>query len=168
MKYVATIDGREILVDVVDDNHVSVDGVLYEVDFTSVSGQPVYSVLVDGSSYEGYVYPDDNVLQVVLHGTLYPVQVEDEREKRLRATAGGNIALTGDTPVKSPMPGMVIAISVEEGQQVTKGEAMIILESMKMQNELRAPRDGVVTRLRIKTGESVERNQVLCYVANPK
>jgi biotin carboxyl carrier protein len=45
---------------------------------------------------------------------------------------------------------------------------MIILESMKMQNELRAPRDGVVTRLRIKTGESVERNQVLCYVANPK
>lgn len=164
MKYVATIENREYLVEILDERHVTVDGVVYEVDFTDVSGQPVYSALVDGKSYEAYVYPDEGVWQVLLQGSLYATTVEDEREKRLRATASGNVILTGDTPIKAPMPGLVIGVAVENGQQVARGDTLVVLESMKMQNELRTPRDGVISRLRVNAGQSVERNQVLCYV----
>ena len=59
------------------------------------------------------------------------------------------------------MPGLVVAILIEEGQEVKKGQVMLILESMKMQNELKAPRDGIMGRIRIKAGESVEQKQTL-------
>ena len=57
MKYIATVEGKEILVEVLDDKHVNVNGKVYEVDFESVVGQPVYSLIVDGRSHEGYVRP---------------------------------------------------------------------------------------------------------------
>jgi biotin carboxyl carrier protein len=167
-KYIATIDEKEFLVEILDETHVSVDGVVYAIDFLPISDQPVYSILVNGSSYEGYVYQEEQLLQVLLRGTFYPALIEDEREKRLRATAGGNVVLTGDTPIKSPMPGLVIAVIVTEGQLVSKGDTLVILESMKMQNELRSPRDGVVSRLRVEAGQSVERHQILCYVGSHK
>jgi len=149
MKYVTTIDNREFLVEVIDERHVSVNGKTYEVDFESVSGQPVYSLIADGRS---------------LRGRLYPVKVEDEREKRLRAAAGGGVAETGEFHLKAPMPGLVVSIPVEEGQEVKKGQVLLILESMKMQNELKSPRDGTVNRVKVKTGESVEQKQALLSV----
>jgi biotin carboxyl carrier protein len=62
------------------------------------------------------------------------------------------------------MPGLVVAVLIEEGQEVKKGQVMLILESMKMQNELKAPRDGVMGRVRVKAGESVEQRQTLLSV----
>ena len=62
------------------------------------------------------------------------------------------------------MPGLVVAVPVEENQAVEKGQVLLILESMKMQNELRAPRAGKVGRIRVKPGESVEQRQVLLTV----
>jgi propionyl-CoA carboxylase alpha chain len=59
------------------------------------------------------------------------------------------------------MPGLVVAIPVEEGQEVKKGQVLVILESMKMQNELKSPRDGRVHRIKAKAGESVEQKQTL-------
>jgi len=161
MKYITTIDEQEFLVEMLDDKHVSVNGTTYEVDFESVSGQPVYSLIVDGKSHEAYVQESDDEWQVLLRGRLYPVKVEDEREKRLRAAASGGVAETGEYHLKAPMPGLVVTINVEEGQEITKGQVLLILESMKMQNELKAPRDGVISRIKVKAGESVEQKQVL-------
>jgi pyruvate carboxylase subunit B len=62
------------------------------------------------------------------------------------------------------MPGLVVAIPVEEGQPIQKGQVLLILESMKMQNELKAPRDGTVGRVRVKPGETVEQKQTLLSV----
>jgi biotin carboxyl carrier protein len=90
--------------------------------------------------------------------------VEDEREKRLRAAAGGGVAESGEFHLKAPMPGLVVTIPVEEGQQVKKGQVLLILESMKMQNELKSPRDGTVNRIKVKAGESVEQKQPLLSV----
>jgi 3-methylcrotonyl-CoA carboxylase alpha subunit len=67
----------------------------------------------------------------------------------------------GEFSLKAPMPGLVVAVPVAEGETVSKGQNLVILESMKMQNELRAPRDGVVQRVRVKAGERVEQNQLL-------
>ncbi|UCH58322.1 MAG: hypothetical protein JSV61_08855, partial [Anaerolineales bacterium] len=91
MKYITTIGDREYLVEIVDEQNVIVDGVQYKVDFNSVSDQPVFSLLLDGRSFESYVYTSDEGLQVLLHGNLYQANVEDEREKRLRAASGGGV-----------------------------------------------------------------------------
>ena len=164
MKYVTTIDGKEFMVDVLDEKHVSVNGQALEVDFESINGQPVYSLIIDGKSYEGYVYPDEQKWQVLLHGRLYQAEVEDEREKRLRMAAGGSVAESGEFHLRAPMPGLVVAIPVAEGESVKKGQVLLILESMKMQNELKSPRDGMVSRIRVKAGETVEQKQTLLNV----
>lgn len=164
MKYITTVGEKQFLVEIIDDRHVSVDGKIYEVDFESVSGQPVYSLIVDGKSHESYVAQVDEIWQVLMRGRLYPVSVEDEREKRLRAAAGGGVAETGEFHLKAPMPGLVVTIPVSEGQEVKKGQVLLILESMKMQNELKSPRDGKVNRIKVKAGESVEQRQTLLSV----
>jgi biotin carboxyl carrier protein len=164
MKYIATIDGKEYVVELLDDRQVIIDGTTYKIDFEAVSGQPVYSLIVDGKSHEAYVQEGEEDWQVLLRGRLYPVKVVDERERRLRAAAGGGVAEGGEYHLKAPMPGLVVTVSVEEGQEVKKGQVLLILESMKMQNELKSPRDGVVNRIRVKAGESVEQKQALLSV----
>jgi biotin carboxyl carrier protein len=74
------------------------------------------------------------------------------------------VAETGEFHLRAPMPGLVVAIPVEEGQEIKKGQVILILESMKMQNELKAPRDGMMGRIRVKAGESVEQKQTLLSV----
>jgi biotin carboxyl carrier protein len=164
MKYVTTIDGHEYIVDILDDHHVSVDGELYQVDFMPVGDQPVYSLIVNGISVEAHVYPNEDTWQVLFHGTLFTACVEDEREKRLRAALAGRVAEHEDFHLKAPMPGMVISIPVQEGQMIEKGEVLVVLESMKMQNELRSPRDGKVIRVRVKSGDRVEQKETMLSV----
>jgi len=163
MKYVTTIGDRQFVIELLDDDHVLVDDTTYDVNFDAISDQPVYSMIVDGKSYEAYMYPSDEGWQVLLQGRLYSAIVEDEREKRLRA-AGGRVADRGDFHLKAPMPGLVVSIPVDEGQEIQKGDVLLILESMKMQNELKSPRNGKVARLRVKVGDSVEQRQTLLSV----
>jgi len=164
MKYITTLDGKEYLIEVVDEHHVSVNGRAQEVDFESVSGQPVYSLILDGKSYESYVYETEEGWQVLTRGRQYNLTIEDEREKRLRAAAGGGVAESGEFHLKAPMPGLVVAIPVNEGDKVEKGQVILILESMKMQNELKSPKAGTVGRIRVKQGEKVEQRQALMSV----
>jgi biotin carboxyl carrier protein len=164
MKYISTVNGTEYLIEILDEHHIIVNGRHLKVDFNSVSGQPVYSLLVDGKSLEGFVYPGEEEWEVLLMGRQYPVAVEDEREKRLRATAGGSVSEAGEYHLKAPMPGMVVSVLVEEGQEIETGQVVLILESMKMQNELKSPRAGTIGRVRVKPGESVEQRQTLLSV----
>ena len=164
MKYITTVEDKQYLVEIIDEKHVSVDGKVYNIDFESVSGQPVFSLIVDGKSHEAYVQEGDENWQVLMRGRLYPVKVEDEREKRLRSAAGGGVAETGEFHLRAPMPGLVVTILVGEGQEIKKGQVLLILESMKMQNELKSPRDGIIGRIRVKAGETVEQKQALLSV----
>ena len=164
MKYISTVNDIEYLIEIIDERHISVNGRTLTVDFNSVSGQPVYSLLVDGTSSEAYVYPGEEKWEVLLMGRQFQVMVEDERDKRLRAAAGGSVSEAGEYHLKAPMPGMVVSILVEEGQKIEKGQVLLILESMKMQNELKSPRAGNIGRLRVKAGESVEQRQTLLSV----
>lgn len=164
MKYVTTVDEKEFVIEIVDEHHVRVGDRLLPVDIESVSGQPVFSLILDGKSYESYVYQNEEEWEVLLRGRQYQVRVEDEREKRLKAAAGGGVAEGGELHLKAPMPGLVVVIPITEGQEVKKGQVLIILESMKMQNELKSPRDGVVERVRVKPGESVEQKQTLLSI----
>jgi acetyl/propionyl-CoA carboxylase alpha subunit len=164
MKYITTIEDRQYLVEIVDEHHILVDDKPFQVDFDSLGDQPVYSLLVDGRSFEAHVYRVEEGWQVLLLGTLYPAIVEDERERRLRSSYGGRVAAHGEFSLRAPMPGLVVAIPVVESQVVKIGDVLVVLESMKMQNELKSPRDGTVARLRVQAGDSVEQKQVLLSV----
>jgi biotin carboxyl carrier protein len=164
MKYVTSINGKEYMIEIVDEHHILVDGTSHFVDFMPVGDQPVYSLLVEGESFEGLVYPAEEGWQVLLHGYQYPARVEDERERRLRAALGSRVSEQGEFLLRAPMPGLVIAVPASEGQHVEKGDVLLVLESMKMQNELKAPRPGTVTRIRVQAGDSVDLKQTLLSV----
>jgi biotin carboxyl carrier protein len=164
MKYLTTIDEKEYLVEVLDEKHVSVDGKVLDVDFSTINGQRVFSLIIDGKSYESHVNPSDEGWEVLLRGKFYTAQVEDEREKRLRVAAGARVAEGGEYHLKAPMPGLIVAVMVEDGMKIEKGQVLIVLESMKMQNELKSPRAGTITRIKVKPGERVEQKATLLSV----
>ena len=164
MKYITTVNGKEFTIEILDEAHLSLDGVVYELDFERVGNQPVYSLVLGGQSFEAHVYTDEEQWQVLLRGDMYRAFVEDERERRLRTQLEGAPVEQGEFHLKAPMPGLVITIPVEEGQPVEKGDVLLILESMKMQNELKAPRAGKVSRVRVAPGERVEQKQTLLSV----
>jgi biotin carboxyl carrier protein len=165
MKYITTIGEKEYTIEILGPRQVSVNGQIYDVDFQSVSGQPVFSLLVDGGSYQAAVFPgDDDTLQVLLRGALYVTTVEDEREKRLKSAGSGGTAVSGEFVLRAPMPGLIVKLPVAEGQEIKKGDVLVVLESMKMQNELKSPRDGKVARVQVKQGASVEQRQIILSV----
>jgi biotin carboxyl carrier protein len=110
------------------------------------------------------VYESEEGWQVLLHGSQYVLLVEDERERRLRASLGGGPPENVDYHLRAPMPGLIVTIPVSEGQTIEKGDVLVILESMKMQNELKSPRPGKVSRVQVKPGDSVEQRDTLLSV----
>jgi len=164
MKYVTTVFAQEFLVEIMDGKRIRVNDKIFEVDFQTIGDQQFYSLLANGNSYEASIFQADEGWQVVLGGRLYPVRVEDERDKQLRLASEGVLNPHGEFYLKAPMPGLIVSLPVHDGQVVEKGDVLAILESMKMQNELRSPRAGVVLRLRIKVGDSVEQKQTLLSV----
>lgn len=164
MRYVTTTGDREILIEIIDDHHITVDGVSYEIDFESVSEQTVYSLLANNESHEALVYESEEGWQVLLHGSQYVLLVEDERERRLRASLGGGPQQNVDYHLRAPMPGLIVAVPVSEGQSIEKGDVLVILESMKMQNELKSPRPGKISRVQVQPGDSVEQRDTLLSV----
>ncbi len=164
MKYITHVDGQEFEVEILGRHRVKINGQELAVDFQSVSGQPLYSLIVDGRSFEAYIYPAEGDWQVLLHGDLYDVKVEDERERRLRAASGKQAADVGAFQLKAPMPGLVVTVPVQPGDSVEKGDVLVILESMKMQNELRSPKAGTVAAVKVQPGDSVEQRETLVVV----
>lgn len=165
MKYITTIRDQEYAIEILGPRQISVNGKTYEVDFQSVSGQPVFSLLVDGGSYQAAVFPgEEDTLQVLMRGALYVAMVEDERERRLKSAGGIGVAISGEYVLRAPMPGLIVKVPVTDGQEVKKGDVLVILESMKMQNELKSPRDGKVARVQVKHGDSVEQRQTILSV----
>ncbi|MFC2065136.1 biotin/lipoyl-containing protein [Chloroflexota bacterium] len=164
MKYFTTVNGTEYSIEIIDDRHIKLNGETLEVDFVSVANQPAFSLLIDGKSYEAYIYNEDDNIQVLMQGSSFSVNVEDEHEKRLRSVGGSAVGASTEYLLKSPMPGLVISLPVSEGQVVKKGDVLLVLESMKMQNELKSPREGILSRVKVKPGDNVEQRQILLSV----
>lgn len=164
MKYMTTIGDRTFRVEVLDDRHILLDGKPFEVDFTAIGNQPVFSLLINGRSLEAHAVPLEGGWQVLLHGKMFEAHVDDEQAIRVRALAHSVADAGGEFLLRAPMPGLAVSIPVSVGQNVSKGTPLVILESMKMQNELRCPKDGTVQEIRILHGQTVEQNQVLVVI----
>lgn len=160
-RYIAAVNGNEYVIELIDDHSVVINDVKYEIDFQNLRQPLSYSLLVDGGSYEVNIYQENGGWEVLLRGKRYSVRVEDEREQRLKKAGGETIRQHGKVAIQAPMPGLVIDIPVSEGEQVKKGDVLLVLESMKMQNELTSPRDGKVSSIQTTLQENVDRKQIL-------
>ncbi len=166
MKYFAIVEDQEFVIEIGKDGQIIIDETTYDVDYQQMPGSGVTSLILNHHSLEAVVEEKDGVWEVLIHGELYPVKVADERAYRLAHARGSFAAPDGEVMVQSPMPGIVIAIPVQEGDTVNKGDTVIILESMKMENELHAPRDGFISQIKVKEGASVDKNQALVLISD--
>lgn len=164
MKYITSVNGQEYIIEIDQDDEITVNGERHGIDFQQLSEGGTLSLLIDHRSLEAIVEERDDAWEVLLHGELYTVQVQDERAYRLAQARGQLADASGAVVIRSPMPGLILNVLVEEGARVEKGETVVILESMKMENELKASRDGVVMRVHVSNGDSVEKNQELVAI----
>ena len=145
-----------------DDNRVSlvIDGRSVEGDVQWI-GQGFVSLLIDGRSYDFLTEAGPNSVIVLGDGARLDTRVS-RRPPRLQAAAGASS--DASESIRSPMPGKVVELLVEEGQTVTKGQGILIVEAMKMENELRAQADGSVKRLHVEAGQVVDGGALLAEI----
>lgn len=165
MKYFATVGEQNYVIEIGKDGQIIIDDQVYTVDFQQMPGSGVTSLLLNNHSLEAVVEEKDGFWEVLIRGELYPVSVVDERTYRLANARGTFAAPDGEVTIKSPMPGIIIAVPVKEGDSVGKGDTVIILESMKMENELLAPREGIISQVKVEPGASVEKDQALVLIS---
>ena len=122
----------------------------------------VWSVLLDGRSFEVRVISDNNGEVVVeINGERYPVTVEDPRRRRDRH---GSARGEGRLSITAPMPGKIVRVLAAEGDEVPAGRGLVVIEAMKMQNEMKAPRDGRVVSIPVREGETVAASALLAVL----
>ncbi|MES2306003.1 MAG: biotin/lipoyl-containing protein [Gemmatimonadota bacterium] len=161
MKYFVSIGGRELTVDL-DGDHATVDGTVMPVQLLRVPGSPEVRLTIAGRSHalavDGF---EDGMWRLVDRGAVRDVGIEDERSRHIRSLAGAGKSATSGGVLKAPMPGLVVRIAVSEGDVVAAGAGLVVLEAMKMENELKAPAAGTVRGIRVAAGQAVEKGQVL-------
>ncbi len=159
MKYDVVVGGHAFVVEVEDG--LTVDGRAVTGHLHPVPHTPRSHLEMDGRVTAVALTRADETWEVQVGGRVWVVDVVDERTRQLRAMAGEDKRPGRGGVVKAPMPGMILRLEVEEGQAVTRGVGLVILEAMKMENEIRAPEDGVVVRIHAKPGRAVEKGTPL-------
>ncbi|MCB9453446.1 MAG: biotin/lipoyl-binding protein [Anaerolineaceae bacterium] len=163
MKYITTINEKTFEVEIDKNGSVTVNGEPREVDFLELGGS-LYSLIMNDQSFAAVIDGQQGHYEVQIQGRLFEAEVLDERSQLMLARTGGGRDDSGEVAIKSPMPGLIVAIPVAEGQEVEAGQTIIILESMKMQNELKAPRNGIVARIHVTPGQTVEQKKTLVTI----
>ncbi|MGH7664572.1 MAG: biotin/lipoyl-containing protein [Gemmatimonadaceae bacterium] len=168
MKYVVRVNGRtvEVTIDAagvrVDD--VPVDARLADVEGTPVSmltiGNEVHRVIVRRGRSRGSYALD-------IGGFRYDVEALDERTRTIRELTAASATPAGPAPLVAPMPGLIVRVTVSAGDSVRAGQPLVVMEAMKMENELRAPAAGTVRTITAVAGAAVEKGAVLVELDPP-
>jgi|SRR5947209_7382846 len=185
MPYFSTLNEQTYRVDTGENDQlrdITIDGTIYKINWRSIAplatdarGQSGvggrYSLIIAGKSYEVFAQripqPDEDsslVYEIILGEQRFEVRVEDEREKTL-AGAVKSAHDSGEARIRAPMPGLVIGVPVESGAAVTRGQTVIVLEAMKMENDLAAPRSGTIKEIKVNQGQTVNQGDVLVIIA---
>jgi biotin carboxyl carrier protein len=166
MTFVATLGEHNYSVDIEEIGksvyRVSVDGNEFMVDGKK-TGRTNFSLIVDNRSFEIEVDAKGDEYRVLVDGRNYRVGLMDERRMRTSGAVDASRA-QGRQTVSVPMPGKVIAILISEGDLVEKGQGLVIVEAMKMENEVRSPIAGAVKEIKVKPGDTVEGGATLLFV----
>ncbi|MSR19395.1 MAG: biotin/lipoyl-binding protein [Gemmatimonadetes bacterium] len=161
MRYYVDLGGRTVEVELGDEG-VRVDGRSVEAVLAHAEGTPVRGLMVGVETYR--LVADRGPRgrwQIHLRGRALELDVVDERTKAIRDMTGPGAGAQGPRPVVAPMPGMVVKVEVVEGDVVQAGQGIVIVEAMKMENELKASGPGKVVRVHVRRGDAVEKDQIL-------
>jgi biotin carboxyl carrier protein len=176
MTYISTIHQRSYTVDINKEHKqtsVSLNGISHALDWRQIatlaadSGEGGrYSFLIGGKSYEVFarrLAQSEGTYEILLAGQRFEVTVEDERTRMLEGgtRAGGSI---GAAKIQAPMPGLVVNVLLEVGASVEQGQVVIVLEAMKMENDLVSPIAGTIKEIKVGKGQTVEQGAVLVLV----
>lgn len=121
-------------------------------------------IIYQNKSYTVEIVSFDKIektASVKINGSIYKVSVKDQFDQLLKQLGMDNLAVAKVQQIKAPMPGLVLSILVAEGDEVKKGDSLLILEAMKMENMIKSPTDGIIKKIAIKQGDKVEKNEVL-------
>jgi pyruvate carboxylase subunit B len=162
LRYYVTLGEKTIEVDLSADS-ATIDGVSYRTEMVQVAGTPMRHLLLNGRSYplvarEGAAR---GTWDLQLEGCRYELDVVDERTRAIRAMTARNAGVQGPKPLRAPMPGLILRVEVQAAETVSPGQGLVIMEAMKMENELKAAGAGVVARINVQAGEAVEKGTVL-------
>lgn len=162
MTYVATVGGEAFHIGLDNPEEIVVNDEHHSASLESAGGPSLYSLIVDNSSYEVHVEEREGSYRVLLLGQVYDVHVEDEATRRVtRARKARQAAEGEDIIIRSPIPGLIFDVPAMEGQEVKKGDILVIVEAMKMENEIRAPRDATVKATFVAPGDNVDKGTPL-------
>ncbi len=164
MGYVAVIDGEELPVTIVkegDQHRIRVgDCELVVDDFWTRTD--LVSFIMDGRSFQVDIHSDGDHYGVMIEGEQFEFELYDERKAMLKV--GAALGTEGVQEIKTSMPGMIVKVLVKEGDEVSEGDGLVIVEAMKMENEMKSPKDGVVVKVGIGEGDAVEAGALLVVV----
>ena len=162
MKYVVEVAGERFDVEVGPEG-VIVNGEVVRATLNDVPGSPVRQVAIGDAVHRVIARRGTSRGQytLVMNGKRFEVEALDARTRAIRDLSAASAAVTGPAPLIAPMPGMIVRVSVAPGDSVVAGQSMIVMEAMKMENELRAAGPGTVTAVRVFAGTAVQKGAIL-------
>lgn len=162
MKYFVRVDGEEHEV-VLDGDGVHLDGEDVTARVDDVDGTPVRMVTVGDEVHRVVVRSGASrgLYTIWLDGFRFEVEALDERARAIRELSGASAGPPGPAPLKAPMPGLIVRVNVQVGDTVQAGQGLVVMEAMKMENELRAQAAGKVRSIVVSPGTVVEKGALL-------
>jgi biotin carboxyl carrier protein len=165
-RYLATFGGVDQELEVEETSphrlRLKIAGRQFEADVRKV-GDSSFSVLIGNRSFDLEVVPEGDELIVASRGATTRVTLLDTA-RRSRGTVGGRPAVAGKAQLKAMMPGRVINVLVGVGDEVALQQGLVVIEAMKMENELKSPKAGKITEVKVKPGQTVEKGDLLIVV----
>lgn len=161
MKYLLTIHGQEHALEVRRGDLLacSLDGTPFSAEVAEVRAG-VYSILIGKKSFVARVDGEEGEYEVRVEGASCRIAVADPRRRR----GGSQLAIEGKQIVKAPMPGKVIRLLAAKGEAVEAGQGIVVVEAMKMQNEVKSPKAGTVQTVSVQVGQAVNAGETLMIV----
>jgi pyruvate carboxylase subunit B len=161
MRYIVTVDGQTYRIEIAGDR-ITIDDEVVSASMAGQADDPVRNLLLDGASHTFSARAEGQTQwQIELTGKRYNVEAADERTHSIRSMTTAAAARPKPHSVRAPMPGLVVRVEVTPGQEVMTGQGVVVIEAMKMENELRAAGAGIVARVLVAEGQTVEKGAVL-------
>lgn len=161
MKYVVEVQGTRHEVEV-GPGGVTLDGEAIDAALTDVPGSPIQQVRIGSTTHRVIARRGARGrYTLVMDGVRHEVEALDSRARAIRDMAAASAGAAGPAPLVAPMPGMIVRVSVAPGDTVVAGQGLVVMEAMKMENELRAAAAGTVTAVRAVPGTAVQKGAVL-------
>ena len=168
MKYYVTLRSRTHIIDV-EGGAVTVDGERLEAHWAQIPGTPLIHLLLGKESWTVACQPLDEAGRRWAMGAVgerVELDVQDDRAKQIEALTGQSRRPPASGVIRAPMPGLVVRVEVTIGQAVEAGTGLVVVEAMKMENELRAPQRGVVQQIHVSAGKRVEKGTPLVTLSS--